>query len=212
MAPIHVAVAHCSLRADWPVPSSTSPEASQAYGELQYGRKDEARAIPGECVRGKDMTPTESALAVYLLGGPGLWGGLANAAEGDVPLTRFDLNVVDKQINPCSDFYEYSCSAWRAANPVPADQVAWSTGSNLQIWNETVLRETMEQLAQPDPKRSRQQQQLGDYWQACIDEVNLDRAGLSPIKADLDRISAMKSKAGLAMEIAHLRVTQLSIR
>jgi putative endopeptidase len=150
------------------------------------------------------MTPTENALAVCLLAGAGLWGDLANAADGGVPLTRFDLKVVDKQLNPCSDFYQYSCSTWRTANPIPADQVAWSTGSNLQIWNETVLRETMEQLAQPDPKRSRQQQQLGDYWQACIDEANLDRAGLSPIKADLERISAMKSKAGMAMEVAHL--------
>jgi putative endopeptidase len=146
----------------------------------------------------------KSALTVCLLGGAGLWGGLANSADGGVPLSRFDLSVVDKQVNPCSDFYRYSCSTWMAANPIPADQVVWSTGSNLQIWNETVLREAMEQLTRPDPKRSRQQQQLGDYWQACIDEANLNRAGLSPIKADLDRISAMKSKADLAKEVAHL--------
>jgi putative endopeptidase len=150
------------------------------------------------------MTRTESALAVCLLGGAGLWAGSANAADGGVPLSRFDLSVVDKQVNPCSDFYRYSCSTWMGANPIPADQVVWSTGSNLQIWNETLLRETMEQLAQPDPKRSRQQQQVGDYWQACIDEANLDRAGLSPIQAGLDRISAMKSKGGMAMEVAHL--------
>ena len=150
------------------------------------------------------MTRTKSALAVCLLGGVGLWGGSSKAADGGVPLSRFDLSVVDKQVNPCSDFYRYSCSTWMASNPIPTDQVAWSTGSNLQIWNDTVLRDTMEQFAQPDPKRSRQQQQLGDYWQACIDEANLERVGLSPLKADLGRISAMKSKAGVATEVARL--------
>lgn len=150
------------------------------------------------------MTRAKSALAVCLVGGVGLWGGSTKAADGGVPLSRFDLSVVDKQVNPCSDFYRYSCSTWMASNPIPADQVAWSTGSNLQIWNETVLRDTMEQLAQPDPKRSRQQQQLGDYWQACMDEANLERVGLSPLQADLGRISAMKSKAQVATEVARL--------
>jgi len=132
------------------------------------------------------------------------WASAAAAPDGGVQLTRFDVDVVDKQLDPCRDFYQYTCSKWVGANPIPADQAAWGTASKLQIWNETALRETMEQLAKPDPRRSRLEQQVGDYWQACIDEANLDRAGLAPIKAEIDRIQAMKSKAELAKEIANL--------
>jgi putative endopeptidase len=148
------------------------------------------------------MAQTRTVLTGCLLGAAALWGGAAKSADGGVPLSHFDIDIVDKHLDPCTDFYQYACSKWMAANPIPADQVAWFTGSNLQIWNETVLRETMEQFAQPDPKRTHLQQQLGDYWAACMNEAKLDTDGLSPIKADLDRISRMKSKADIAREIA----------
>jgi putative endopeptidase len=148
------------------------------------------------------MPQTKTLLTVCLLGLVALWGGAARSDDGGVPLSHFDVNVADKQLDPCTDFYQYTCSKWMAANPIPADQVVWFTGSNLQIWNETALRETMEQFVQPDPKRSRLQQQLGDYWAACIDEASLERVGLAPVKADLDRIARMKSKADMAKEIA----------
>jgi putative endopeptidase len=150
------------------------------------------------------MTQTKSVLVVCLLGAASAFGQSATSADGGVPLTRFNPSIADKQLDPCADFYRYSCSKWMAANPIPADQAVWASGSNLQLWNETVLRETMEQLAQPDPKRSRLQQQIGDYWHACMDEASIDRAGLAPIRAELDRIAAMKSKAGLAKEVAVL--------
>jgi putative endopeptidase len=148
------------------------------------------------------MSETKSALTVCLAVAVALCGATANADDGGVPLNHFDAKGVNKQLDPCTDFYQYSCSSWVAANPIPSDQGRWSVASNLQVWNETALRDTMQGLSQPDPKRSRLEQQVGDYWHACIDEAAIDRAGLSPIKAELDRITSMKSKAALATEIA----------
>ena len=51
-------------------------------------------------------------------------------------LEHFDLSRIDKSLDPCQDFYQYACSKWNTANPIPADQVAWGTGSGLQYWNE----------------------------------------------------------------------------
>ena len=144
--------------------------------------------------------PALGALAALALARPA-------AAEEAVQLSRFDTGLVDRKLDACTDFYQYSCSRWLEAHPIPADQASWSTGSNLQIWNESILRETMERAAAPDPKRTRLEQQIGDYWQACIDVANLDRLGLEPIHADLDRIAAMKSKAELPRAIAHLHLT-----
>jgi len=131
----------------------------------------------------------------------------ATAAGDAVPLSRFDASLANRQVDPCTDFYAFACSTWLGKNPIPADQSSWGTASNLQIWNETILRETMELAAPPDPTRARLQQQIGDYWQACIDVANLDRQGLQPIRADLDRIAEMKSKAELARAIARLHLS-----
>jgi putative endopeptidase len=119
-------------------------------------------------------------------------------------LEHFDPNLVDKSLNPCDDFYNYACSKWMAANPIPADQVYWTTGSNLQLWNENLLRETMEANSKDDPNRTPVQQKIGDYWAACMDESAIEKQGLGPVQPQLDRIATLNSKTQITLEIAHL--------
>jgi len=129
----------------------------------------------------------------------------AAEAAKDAKLEHFDANIADKTLDPCDGFYKYTCSKWMTSNPIPADQVYWSTGSSLELWNEGVLRETMESASKPDPNRSANQQKIGDYWAACMDESGIESAGLKPLTPELARISALKSKKELTAEIAHLQ-------
>ena len=129
----------------------------------------------------------------------------ANEQTKDAPkLEHFDPKAVDRTLNPCDDFYKYACNKWLTANPIPRDEVFWSTGSDLQLWSEAVLRDTMEAAATNDPKRTAVQQKIGDYWAACMDESGIEAAGLKPLQPELDRIAALKSKKELTSEIAHL--------
>jgi putative endopeptidase len=132
--------------------------------------------------------------------------GGSNAAVDtkETKLGPFDPNLVDKTLDPCNDFYKYSCNKWLTANPIPPDQVFWSTGSGLQLWNENLLRETLEAASANDPKRTPVQQKIGDFWAACMDESGIDAAGLKPLQPELDRIAAMKSKEDITLEVAHL--------
>ena len=122
-------------------------------------------------------------------------------------LEHFDPQLVDPSLNPCDDFYKYSCSKWLSANPIPPDQVFWSTGSGLELWNEGILRETIEAASKNDASRSAVQQKIGDYWASCMDESGINSAGLKPLQPELDRIAALKSKKDLTLEIAHIHHT-----
>jgi len=127
------------------------------------------------------------------------------ADQKDAPkLDHFDANLVDKALNPCDDFYKYACNKWIASNPIPADQVYWSTGGGLEMWNDNLLRETLEAASKNDPNRSAVQQKIGDYWAACMDESGIEAAGLKPLQPELDRIAELKSKPEITLEIAHL--------
>jgi putative endopeptidase len=119
-------------------------------------------------------------------------------------LEHFDPELVDKTLDPCNDFYKYACNKWLTANSIPPDQVYWGTGSGLELWNENLLRETLEASSGSDSNRSPVQQKIGDYWAACMDESGIEAAGLKPLQPELDRIAALKSKKEITLEIAHL--------
>ncbi len=129
----------------------------------------------------------------------------AAALESPQP-SQFDASLLDWSKDPCIDFYAFTCSRWLGANPIPAEEVAWGTSSPLNLWSKDLLRQTLDDAARPDPGRSPNQRLIGDAWAACMDEPGIERAGLSPIKPDLDRISRLKDKRDLAREIAVLHL------
>jgi len=127
-----------------------------------------------------------------------------NTSSSTPALSHFDLNLVDKTLDPCQDFYQYACNKWTAANPIPADQVAWGTGSGLRYWNENILREAMEKAAAGTGNRTDYEQKIGDYWAACMDESGIESAGTRDLKAGLERISHLQNTSELADQVARL--------
>src|SRR5262245_4724188 len=122
-------------------------------------------------------------------------------------LDHFAPKLVDESVDPCTDFYKYACGKWMAANPIPPDQVIWGHGSPLQLWNETVLRQTLEKAAAGGAERNAVEKKIGDYYAACMDEKGIEAAGVKAIKPELDRINAIKSKSQLPEALARLHQT-----
>ena len=118
-------------------------------------------------------------------------------------LERFSPDQVDKSLDPCNDFFQYACSKWNTANPIPPDQASWGTFNALTIWNIAALHNTLEEAASasnPGPV----QKQVGDYYSACMDESAIDKAGIAPIKPALDRIATLKNKSQLPEIVAYI--------
>jgi putative endopeptidase len=136
----------------------------------------------------------------------------AFAQEPDRPLTALpyspglDLASMDREADPCVDFYRYSCGGWQRNNPIPADQARWSVYGKLAQDNQRYLWGMLEALAQPAPGRDASQRQVGDYYAACMDEAAAERKGAAPLRPVLARIAAMKSKRDLAPVLAGLHL------
>ncbi len=133
------------------------------------------------------------------------------AAQETVPTARtapskveFNADMLDKNIDPCTDFYEYACSKWKAQNPIPGDHPGWGRFNELTERGEYIVRDILDKYSANDSKRTPVEQKIGDYYQACMDESAIEQAGTKPLRPELDRIAGLKSKKDLAREIIHL--------
>jgi putative endopeptidase len=109
-----------------------------------------------------------------------------------------DVTSMDTSVDPCTDFFTYSCGGWIKQNPIPPDQTSWSAYSKLEDDNKLILRDILEGAAAPGPSRDAVTQKIGDYYAACMDEKAIESAGAKPLQADLDRIANMQSKDEIA--------------
>ncbi len=132
----------------------------------------------------------------------------APTAAQDKPLQALpyspslDLNDMDKSVDPCVDFYTYSCGGWQKKNPIPADQSSWSVYGKLYDDNQQFLWGILDDLSKQTTGRTPTQQKIGDYFAACMDEAAVEKLGATPLKPQLDAIAAMKSKKDLAPLLA----------
>jgi putative endopeptidase len=115
----------------------------------------------------------------------------------------FDTGSMDKSVNPCTDFYQYSCGGWRAANPIPSDKSRWGRFNELSEYNLSVLNGILEQASGPG-KHNPLEQKIGDFYAACMDEKTVNALGAKPLQPDFDRISTIKSKSDLMKQVAYL--------
>jgi putative endopeptidase len=109
-----------------------------------------------------------------------------------------DVTSMDRTVDPCADFFTYSCGGWIKRNPIPPDQSSWDTYSKMQDENLARLRGILEAAAANDPKRNAVDQKIGDYYASCTDEKAIDAKGSEPPKPSLERIAKIGSKAELA--------------
>jgi len=116
---------------------------------------------------------------------------------------RFDINNIDKSVNPCVDFYQFACAGWLRKNPIPPDYTDWVSFNEVQEHNYTVMKSILEKASANDPKRSAVQQKIGDFYSACMDEKAANKAGYLPLKPEFDRIAAVKDKTEMMEVIAH---------
>jgi endothelin-converting enzyme/putative endopeptidase len=145
------------------------------------------------------------ALVFVLAALPVLGQNAAPAAPAAAPeLKVFDASLVDKSVDPCDNFYQFSCNGWFKRNPLPADQTRYGRFTELFEVNRLHLKQILEESAAPVATRSANEQKIGDAYASCMDTATVNRLGLAPLKPELDRIDALRTAGDLPALLAHL--------
>ena len=105
--------------------------------------------------------------------------GSASNAE----LRVFDPSLIDKSVDPCENFYRYSCNGWFKRNPLPPDQTSYGRFTELYELNRLHLKQILEDSSsKPRPQRTPNEQKIGDEYASCMDTAAIDKLGLAPLQ------------------------------
>ena len=105
----------------------------------------------------------------------------------------FDRSSMDLKADPCQDFYQYACGGWRASHPMPADKARFGRFDELREYNLYLLHTILEDAAKPG-KHTGNEEKVGAFYAACMDEKTIDAKGSQPIQRWLNKVAAIGNR------------------
>ena len=165
-------------------------------GIVLLGISMEAVAQSADSVRGG------ASFAPPLAGCGGFAGGSEQGGHG------FDLANLDRSISPCDDFFHFAAGGWIKNNPIPPAYSRWGSFTILHNNNEDVLHGILEEASKDkNATAGSNWQKVGDFYASCMNESQIESAGLKPLDAEFKRIADVKDIVTLQAEIARLQRT-----
>ncbi len=134
----------------------------------------------------------------------GLALAIAASTRAEAGPLKFSVEHMDRAVEPGADFYSYANGVWMKRHEIPPDQVTWSPSTELVELNWGRLRAILEKCAAEGAERTAVEKQVGDYFAAAADAEQAQRLGFGPIRGDLAKIAALKTKKELPALLADL--------
>ena len=114
---------------------------------------------------------------------------------------HLDQTTIDRSVKPGDDFYAYANGGWLKANEIPANEASWGNSSILQKQTQRQLQQLLQEVAAKHHQPGSNAHKLQALYNSGMDTAALDRLGVQPIQADLNRIDALSSKQAIAAEV-----------
>ncbi|MCU0683263.1 MAG: M13 family metallopeptidase [Polyangiaceae bacterium] len=113
----------------------------------------------------------------------------------------FDLDGMNRAVTPGQSFYQYANGTWARRTPIPDDKSNYGMFTALSDLSDVRTRQIIEATTNEGASTG-EAQQIGDFYRSFLDEPAIEAAGLKPVQAELDAISAIKNVNGLVARFA----------
>ena len=136
---------------------------------------------------------TQSAL---LLGG--LLLGFIGCNAPTKKAIGIDLSLMDKEIRPQDDFYNYVNGTWMKNTEIPDDKTRWGSFNELRENTDADVLAILKKAANdPNLATSSDEAKAVTVFQLINDTIKRNELGITPLLPHVERINAIQSKADL---------------
>ena len=87
------------------------------------------------------------------------------------------LRSINDSVNPCDNFFEYSCGSWIRNHTIPKGRTQFSAITQLSLNNEKIL---MDALEKDEPTDSPTIKKVKNFYRSCLDTKTIDKRGVQP--------------------------------
>ncbi|MEO6050477.1 MAG: M13 family metallopeptidase, partial [Pyrinomonadaceae bacterium] len=123
----------------------------------------------------------------------------------------FDTMRMDRSVDACEDFFQYANGTWIKNTEIPPSQSRWGSFNILADNNRAILKSVLETAAKTKSPASSDAQLIGDYYNACMDETAIEKAGIKPLEPIFKQINKMKTSKDVQKEIAELHNSGMGV-
>lgn len=119
--------------------------------------------------------------------------------------TGFDVARMDRSAEACQDFFQFANGSWVRETKIPDSESRWGSFNILAENNREILKEVLEQASsQTSAAKGSDTQLTGDFYQSCIAEDAIERAGARPLMPYLREIEKIRNRQDLVRQIARM--------
>jgi putative endopeptidase len=129
---------------------------------------------------------------------------LVSCSKKEIAFADPLLTNRDTTANPADDFFAYANGGWFKKHPIPASERSNGIFRMIQDTINNQVKSICETSAKANAEKGSNKQKIGDFYASGMDSVAINKAGITPLKSELDKINAIKDIPSLLKTMAYL--------
>ncbi|XP_075426969.1 endothelin-converting enzyme 2 isoform X1 [Ascaphus truei] len=107
-------------------------------------------------------------------------------SEACVSVAGRILDSLDRAVEPCQDFYQFSCGGWMRRNPLPDGRSRWNTFNSIWDQNQAVLKHILENATFNSSSEAEMKTQR--YYLSCLREPRIEALRERPLTELIEKV------------------------
>jgi len=134
------------------------------------------------------------------------FGVLVSCSDNEAAVEDPLIAHCDSTANPAENFFYYANGAWFKQNPIPSTENSNGIFKTIGDTINSQIKQICEKsAAESNLPVGSNKQKIGDFYAAGMDTLAIEKAGLSPLKAELKNIESIRDISTLLTSISHLQ-------